>query len=272
MLRAGRLVPAVYRRIGIPRAVLSTSRSGVMAARMLGSKCFTILDYEGVETLVYRTFGTTVLHPEVIPASEFSALGFPEHRLVSFPGLKEDISFSGMNLTKVRPAELPSPRDPRLPAILVRPPSETSHYRVNASSDALGRILDHLADRSDAQVVFAPRESKQEQMLSARQWSVPPVLLRQPIPLVDLLRSVDRVLTGGGTMLREAAWFGVPTVTVFQGALPYVDRWLESEGRIERIGPSDDPAKFQWQAELERRAEGSVNGASLETVVKALES
>ena len=73
-------------------------------------------------------------------------------------------------------------------------------------------------------------------------------------------------------MLREAAWFGVPTVTVFQGALPYVDRWLESEGRIERIGPSDDPAKFQWQAELERRAEGSVNGASLETVVKALES
>lgn len=272
LLRAARLAPAVQRRLCLPDAVLASSRSANIAGRLLGSRCYTIIDYEGVETSVFRACRTTVLHPSAISSREFTKLGFAEQRLIPFPGLKEDISFSGLDLEEVVPAELPFPRNGLLPAILVRPPSETSIYRVDESVVAMNRILDHLAGRNDVQVVLSPRKPDQARFLTDRSWKVPPVLLAQMVPLVNLLRAVDRVVTGGGTMLREAAWFGIPAVSVFQGRFPSVDKWLETKGAIERLRDGVDPASIPWNTRAITKGMGTVNTDALETVISALES
>lgn len=246
LTRAARLRLLVGGRIGRPRAVVSTSRSGVLAAWALRAPAFTVLDYEGVELGVFRRSGTILLHPSVIPAEKFTERGFPAERLRSFPGLKEDLAFSGLDVDAVEPAELPHPRDTSLPAVLVRPPSQTSHYRADASVQMLGLVLDRLARRDDVQVVFAPRETAQTEMLASLAWAVPPVTLDRPLPLVGLLRAVDWVVTGGGTMLREAAWFGVPAVTVFQGPMPAVDESLEAEGVIRRVSDAAAVDMIDW--------------------------
>ncbi len=229
-----------------PDVVLTTSRSGVLAARALRRPCFTVLDYEGVELGSFRISGTTILHPAVVPAERFVARGFPAERLVAFAGLKEDISFAGIDPADVEPATLPSPRQEDLPAVLVRPPSETSHYRADASLRLVGAILDRLAADDRVQVVLSPREPAQIAMVREREWRVPPVVLEQPVPFVPLLRSVAWVVTGGGTMLREAAWMGVPGVTVFQGESPAVDQWLESQGAIRRVTAEQDLDAIAW--------------------------
>ena len=245
VVRAIHLHRLVTRTFGRPSAAISTSRSGVMASRTMKIPSFTLLDYEGVELGVFRRSGTTLLHPMVVPASAFVRRGFPAERLISFPGLKEDLSFSGLN-TKDDEGDLPFPRIDSRPVVLVRPPSETSHYSVNESVRVLGLVIDRLAESDNLQVVFAPREPKQSQMLEMREWKVPPVVLDQPIPLVKLLLGVDWVVTGGGTMLREAAWFGVPGVTVFQGEMPAVDLWLESKGAIRRVTSINDLDEIRW--------------------------
>ena len=50
----------------------------------------------------------------------------------------------------------------------------------------------------------------------------------------SLLYAADLVLGAGGTMTREAALLGVPTVSLFAGPTPAVDRWLEARGALSR--------------------------------------
>lgn len=250
--RAARLTWLVRRRIGRPAAVVTTARSGVMAGWALRAPVFTVLDYEGVELGIYRRFGTVVMHPAIVPPERFTGRGFPAERLHPFPGLKEDLAFAGLDVASTEPAVLPPPRDPSLPAVLVRPPSQTSHYRADSSVQVLGHILDELAECDKVQVVFTPREPRQLEMLTSRSWAVPPVILDRPLPIVPLLRAVDWVVTGGGTMLREAAWFGVRGVSVFQGTLPAVDEWLEVQGLIQRVSDRLESGMIDW-SRRERR-------------------
>jgi predicted glycosyltransferase len=245
LARAARLHVMVRRRIGQPAAVVSTARSGVLAARTLGAPAFTVLDYEGVELGAFRRSGTVLLHPSVVPAERFTQRGFPAERLHAFPGLKEDLAFSGLDVD-VEPVDLPAPRDTRLPAVLIRPPSQTSHYRADASVQALGLVLNRLAMRDDVQVVFSPREATQAEMISERAWNVAPVILERALPLPGLLRAVAWVVTGGGTMLREAAWLGVPGVSVFQGEMPAVDEWLRAEGAIRQVSDAAEAEAIDW--------------------------
>ncbi len=244
--RAVSLRRLVRHDFGKPDAVVSTSRSGVIAAKLLGSPSFTVLDYEGAELGIFRHFGTILLHPSVVPAERFAERGFPVERLIRFSGMKEDLAFSDLDTARSNPTELPQPRDPSRPAILIRPPSETSHYRTDQSVHVLELVLDFLADRGDLQVVFVPRQAEQSKLLAQRKWKVAPVVISHPIPVVELLGAVDFVVTGGGTMLREAAWLGVPAVTIFQGEMPAVDRWLESEGAIRRVVSRQDLESISW--------------------------
>lgn len=244
--RVLRLLAIVRRRIGKPDAAISTSRSGVMAARLMGVHSFTILDYEGVEMGAFIKSGTTILHPDVVPAENFASRGFPPERLRSFPGIKEDIALIHLGPTHgdSRP-RLFTPNE-SCASILIRPPSQTSHYRVDESIRVLDLLLDHLSSQDDLQVVFSPRSVEQIEMIRSREWALEAIVLERPVPVMDLLASVDHVITGGGTMLREAAWLGVPASTIFQGELSAVDAWLEAQGFVRRISAETDLSGLDW--------------------------
>jgi predicted glycosyltransferase len=51
----------------------------------------------------------------------------------------------------------------------------------------------------------------------------------------SLMHAADLVLGAGGTMTREAALLGIPTLSLFAGKQPAVDRWLEQKGLLRRI-------------------------------------
>ena len=67
------------------------------------------------------------------------------------------------------------------------------------------------------------------------------VTLSRSVPFVSLLKSVDAVVCSGGTMLREAAYLGIPAYSILQSEIGAVDRWLERIGRAKLIArPQDD--------------------------------
>jgi predicted glycosyltransferase len=212
-----------------PDALLAASRPSAVAARSLGTPSFIVGDYEYANVSVYRLTGSTLLHPDAIDPEIFRRRGLRERQLVSFRGLKEDITFAGVDVDAVEPHDLGEVA-PGAVRVLFRPPSETSHY-YNADSTSLAlATLARLAG-TGAQVVFSPREPEQRRYLDGLGWAHPPIVLERPAPFVALLKSVDAVVCSGGTMLREAAYLGIPAYSIFQSEIGGVDLRLEQLGR-----------------------------------------
>ena len=49
---------------------------------------------------------------------------------------------------------------------------------------------------------------------------------------MNIIWNSDLVVSGGGTMNREAAAMGVPVYSIFRGPTGAVDRFLSSQGRL----------------------------------------
>jgi predicted glycosyltransferase len=232
---------AAYIRAGErPRALLCAGRASAAAARILGIPTFMLSDYEHAEVTLYRLTGSNFVFPDVIDPDAFIRRGIDRARLIPYHGLKEDLTFSGVDLDAVAPHEFAELNGGGQVRVLFRPPADESHYYVPASGALAERTLAHLASREDAVVVFSRRYPRQVDMLRGLPWRHPPVVLGRPVPTLPLLKSVDAVVSSGGTMLREAAWLGIPAYSIFGGTPGGVDRHLEALGRLVFVSaPSD---------------------------------
>jgi predicted glycosyltransferase len=234
-------------RTGRADAVLAASRPAAVAAWRLGIPSYVIGDYEHAHTRVYRLTGTTILYPDVIDPTAFLRQGVRAGQLIAFRGLKEDLTFAGVDIDAIDPYDLgPVPDD--AVRVLFRPPSETSHYYQKASTAMARATLEQLAP-TDALVVFSPREPSQTELLDGLAWRHQPITLIRPVEFVSLLKSVDLVVCSGGTMLREAAYLGIPAYSIFRSEIGGVDRWLEQIGRAKLLAGPEDLARI----ELKRR-------------------
>ena len=232
-----RALLAHLRRTGRPDASVSASRAAAVVTRLLRRPSFVIIDYEHVSLSVFRLAGSRILHPDVIPAAAFK--GVPAERLVPFAGLKEDLSFAGLDVAAT-PAHAVSTGDDRV-RVLLRPAAEESHYYREESGRMARELLERLAGEDRAVLVFAPRYPRQVDTLRQFTWKNEPVVLERAVPFVSLLKAVDLVISAGGTMLREAAYLGVPAYSLFQGEAGGVDRHLAALGRLTLLS---DPSDF----------------------------
>jgi predicted glycosyltransferase len=221
--------------------VLTGSRAAMVVARRLRLPSFAIIDYEHVNLHVARLSGTQILYPHVIGAATFVRRGVRPNRLVPFEGLKEDISFADQDLWSIPPHDFDDDNASAL-RVLLRPPAEDSHYFRRESRDLALEMLRYLANEG-VEVVFSPREPEQLRYLAeVPRWRRQPIVLERPVPFVSLLKGVDAVVSAGGTMLREAAYLGVPAYSVFRGESGAVDRYLSSIGRLSILtSPADFP-------------------------------
>ncbi|HLF00070.1 MAG TPA: DUF354 domain-containing protein [Gaiellaceae bacterium] len=226
--------------------LLGASRPGALAARYLRLPAFFIGDYEFTNLAVQRFTGTYLLFPDVIDAETFRSRGLRPERLIPFRGLKEDLSFSGMALEEYPPHTFPGVPDD-LPRLLFRPPAEQSHYHREESTTLSAELLEFLSRRDAVQVVYAPRYAYQSLELRRHRWRRPPVVLDEPVHFVSLLKGVDLVVSAGGTMLREAAYLGVPAYGIMQSRIGAVDRYLASLGRLEFVSTAADFGSIEPQ-------------------------
>jgi uncharacterized protein len=237
------LVQALRQQVSSVDLVVSASRAAALAARRLKIPSFVVIDYEYVNLTVFRLGGSYVAHPDVISSAEFEQRGIRPDRLLPFPGLKEDLSFAGVDLAEVSPYAFARPDGAPI-RVLFRPPAEESHYHRAASGDLAQDLLRRLASE-DVQLVFSPRYDWQiRHVEEVSSWRHEPVILREPVGFVPLLKAVDAVISGGGTMAREAAFLGIPSYSIFRGQLGAVDRHLASLARLRIVTSADDLRRF----------------------------
>jgi hypothetical protein len=230
---------ALWHKRGRPHVLISASRSSALAARAMGIPAFVVCDYEHVHLEIYRRLRSHLLFPDVIDRSVFTKRGFEEAHLVSFRGLKEDVTFADLTPEEIAPHPFPQVRDGQI-RLLFRPPAEESHYYTPRSGSIAIQLLERLAADPRVVVVFSPRYEWQPDQLKRLTWKSEPIVLHRPLPAPSLLAGVDLVVSGGGTMLREAAYLGVPAYSLFQGTVGAVDRYLESIGRLRIVRSGTD--------------------------------
>jgi len=221
--------------------VITGSRAATLAARRRKIPSFVIIDYEHVNMLIYRLSSSYILHPDVIAPAVFRKRGIQADHLFGFSGLKEDLTFSDVDVEAVVPFDLGN-TDDSAARVLFRPPAEESHYYRSESRELALALLRHLAGQ-DAQIVLSPRDELQLGYVTAvRHWRHEPIVLQEAAPFVALLKAVDAVVSAGGTMVREAAYLGVPAYSIFRSRIGAVDRHLESLGRLSLIlSPEEFP-------------------------------
>jgi len=218
-----------------PDVLLCSSRSSALAARRLGIPSFVIVDYEYANLSFYRLTGSMLLYPDVIDTAPFLSSRVRESQLHAFRGLKEDISFAGTDTAAVAPHDFPEIQDDALVRVLFRPPAENAHYYAPMSRQLALRALEHLSRKQKAVVVFVPRHAWQTEDLARFAWQNEPVVLAGAVPFVSLLKAIDLLVCSGGTMLREAAYLGVPAYDIFKSRIGGVDKYLVSIGRVQLI-------------------------------------
>jgi uncharacterized protein len=244
-LELGNLLQRERRSIDV---VIAGSRSATLAAWRRKIPSFVIIDYEHVNLLIHRFTSCYIFYPDVIPASAFRHRGIRDVHLLPFRGLKEDLTFHELDLAAIEPFDIGGAEGAAV-KILFRPPAEESHYYRSESRELALALIRHLANQ-DVQVVLSPRERSQVSYLrEVKRWRRQPVVLERAAPFASLLKSVDAVVSAGGTMLREAAYVGVPAYSIFRSRTGAVDRHLASVGRVTMLS---SPADFS-RLKIERK-------------------
>jgi predicted glycosyltransferase len=183
--------------------------------------------------------------PDIIPDS---ALSCPPDRIKKYPGIKEDIYVPSFKPDDMFLGSLNLDASDII--VVVRPPATEAHYHNPEAEILLAHFMSRACLTTGVKVILIPRNKKQGDQLRTDfpRWfdNGRTVIPQTAIDGLNLIWHADLVVSGGGTMNREAAALGVPVYSVFRGKIGAVDRWLEKEGRLKLLETTEDVDRIEF--------------------------
>jgi uncharacterized protein len=219
-------------------AVSHNSYAHVAAARVLGIRSVTLMDYEHqpANHLAFR-LASRVIVPRSFPPEALRRYGARARKVRRYRGTKEDVYLADFEpdprfaetlaALGVRPGDV---------TVVVRPPARDALYH-RFENELFDELLARLRARADVKVILLARTEAQRDAYAARPNLILP---RSALDGANLIAASDLVVSAGGTMNREAAALGVPAATIYAGRWAAVDEELLREGRLRRIAARGD--------------------------------
>lgn len=237
-IRSHQLIPFVLREKPC-LALNHGSRTQTYIANRFGIPTVTIMDYE-------HTAHAPLWRPlwEIVPSLMSTAVGHNRKRggVHYYAGIKEDVYVPAFTPNPAILSEL-GLAGWRM-VITVRPPATEAHYHNPEAEVLFEHVMKRIHDTPDAKAVLLPRSKTQEAEIRSKwpQWFADGgvVIPSNVVDGLNLLWHSDLVVSGGGTMNREAAAMGIPVYSIFRGTIGAVDKHLVSEGRLTLIESVDD--------------------------------
>lgn len=221
-----------------------------VAARLLGIPHVTMFDYEFARLSHHINVRASAkaLVPDAIPREALAAFGCTPAKYDAYPGLKEEYYLADFEPDPAVLAELGLDTGKVL-AVLRTPPSMAAYHRME--NPLFDDVLRTIAVRDDVQAVVLVRTPDQRAGIE----DVGSGNIIVPDRVVDaqsLVYYADVVISGGGTLNREAAALGTPAWTVFVGRMGAVDAMLVREGRLGVLERAKDLALAKKGPEHDR--------------------
>lgn len=221
-------------------ALSHNSYAQVAAARALGIRSVTLMDYEHqpANHLAFR-LASRVIVPRSFPEDALRRCGAGARKVLRYEGTKEDVYLADF---------APDPRfaetlnelgvKPRDVLVVVRPPARDALYH-RFENELFDELLGRLLARADVKVILLARNERQRAAYSERE-GANLILPRVALDGANLVAAADMVISAGGTMNREAAALGVPAATIYAGRWAAIDEELVREGRLKRLATRED--------------------------------
>jgi predicted glycosyltransferase len=237
--RASQLVPTLFRER--PDIAMSHgSRSLELVSSLLGIPSMLIFDYEHAMRLPFLrpalgVAPNSIDDPQL--AKEF------QYGLRTYDGLKEDVYAAAFSPDAAILHELGIDAGEIL--VTIRPPATEAHYHNPEAEALFVEAVNFLGATPKVRMVILPRTASAQGDFIRRTWSQwceerKIIIPQRALGGLNLVWFSDLVVSGGGTMNREAAALGVPVYSIFRGKLGAVDRHLTEEGRLVMIETLED--------------------------------
>ncbi len=214
------------------------SRSLLLTASLTRLPSVMALDYE-------YTQGLPFVHPtlSIMPMVLYEKFIKEDTKGISYyPGIKEDVyvrhfepdpgilKYLGVNDGEV--------------VATIRPPATAAHYHNSETDELFTEIIKYLSGKQDIRIIITPRTPDQDAEIRKR-WpecfdNGKIIIPAQVVNGLNLIWHSDLVISGGGTMIREAAALDVPAYSFFRGKIGAVDQYLSETARLTLISSTED--------------------------------
>jgi uncharacterized protein len=236
------------KRLPVKLAVSHGSRAQLVACKLLGIKSILMLDYEYTEAKIFNTLSTKLLMPECIPGERLKSAGFDLKKVIRYRGIKEELYLKDFVPDENFRNEIGIKENEIL--VVVRPPGMSSNYHDPRSEQLLIESLRYFSSQDNTVCLIINRTQKERDFILSNTEMKPNIrFLEKAVDGLQLLYAADIAVSGGGTMNRESAMLGTKTFSIFTGKTPYIDEWLEEQGKLKMIRNINEIAKIEAKRE-----------------------
>lgn len=205
-------------------AVSQSSFHSPLVAKLLGIPSIYTNDNEhALGNVPSFLFATKIFIPENLSIRKVVKLGASKNKITQYPGVKEGIYLwrLGENIYQIRKERLNQPVK-----IYVRPePLTAQYYKAGVN------FLDHalIALQNMFSITVLPRDKTQLDHYKQSKFSSITVPVK-PLRFAVIAEDCSLFIGAGGSMTRELAVLGIPTISVYQDKLLEVDSFLIEKG------------------------------------------
>ena len=224
-------------------AVSHNSYAHCIAAKMLGIRYITMMDYEyqPANHINFR-LSDEILVPFTFELKDVQKYGASKRKLIKYPGIKEEVYLWEFERnSNFWGTEFPELENNKI-MCTIRPPATMAAYH-NFENPLFDDLLCFLLTHKNLQVVFFPRTAAQSQKYASLFPNL--YIAAKTVDGSQLIANSDLVISAGGTMNREAAVLGTPAYTIYAGKMGSVDTFLNKQGKIKIIENEDDFKEIQ---------------------------
>ena len=205
-------------------AISQSSFHSPVVARWLGVPSIYMNDNEhAMGNMPAFVAANTIMVPEFLSPAKLKRQLAREHKVLPYPGVKEGIYLWELHdRLQQATANDQTARVKERKTVYIRPEPWTAQYYQGA-----GNFMDDLilGLKDQVKVVLLPRGGQQAaHYRDARFAGIE--LVETALDIADIAPDCDLFIGAGGTMTREMAVLGIPTISVYQDELLDVDRYL----------------------------------------------
>lgn len=206
-------------------AISQSSFHSPVVARLLGVRSIYMNDNEhALGNVPSFLAANRIMVPEFLSTANLKRQFARPSKVLRYPGVKEGIYLWALLDRIDRSATGHDPS--RKPSVYVRPEPWTAQY-YKGKRNFLDALL--LGIKDQVNVTLLPRGRVQGQHYGDNRFAGIRIV-DTALDIVDIASDCDLFVGAGGTMTREMAVLGVPTISVYQDELLDVDRYLLDSG------------------------------------------
>jgi predicted glycosyltransferase len=186
-------------------------------------------------------FATKILIPEFLDPKKVQKQRAKKSKIIQYPGVKEAIYLWNANINYLDESEK---------KVYIRPEPWIAQYYKGALNFMDEMIL-FLKDK--VEVVLLPRGAEQAKHYEQEKFSGV-VVQKKALSLEEIAGKCRLFIGAGGTMTREMAVLGIPTISVYQDELLDVDTYLLQNNMMEHMPDLTGELALQYLEKCEQKS------------------